>query len=237
MNNAEIAHQLVECLSLDSPPVALQFVKEVPKDMLQFSGTVPAGCAFWRKAEQGIFYASASDHANCPVGVHTMGLPMSSETAAALGRLVQQMSELNYLNPAEVANIPTVSGEKCGIVYGSLAAMETQPDAILIWVTPYQAMLLSEVTGSMTWSQHSGVPTFGRPGCAAIPAALNQGMASLSLGCMGMRTFTEISQHRMLAVLPQQLMPTLIDGLQRATSANQRMYQLYDQKRVATSGS
>jgi uncharacterized protein (DUF169 family) len=61
-------------------------------------------------------------------------------------------------------------------------------------------------------------------------------MASLSLGCIGMRTFTKISQDRMLAVLPHPVMSTLIDGLQRATSANQQMYQFYDQKRVTTSG-
>jgi uncharacterized protein (DUF169 family) len=161
MKNAELARQLVEALRLENPPVALQFVKEVPKTIPQFAGTVPAGCAFWREAEQGIFYTQASDHADCPVGVHTMGLPMSNETAAELEGLIQQMSELNYLNPAEVANIPTVSGEKCGIVYGPLAAMETQPDAILIWVTPYQAMLLNEATGDVAWSQHSAVSTFG----------------------------------------------------------------------------
>jgi len=156
------------------------------------------------------------------------------ETAAELRALVQQMSELNYLAPDEVANIPTVSGEKCGIVYGPLAAMKIPPDAILLWVTPYQAMLLNEATGGVAWSQNSGIPAFGRPGCAAIPAALNQGMASLSLGCMGMRTFAEISQNLMLAVLPQRVTPTLTEGLQRITSANQRMYQFYDQKRVTT---
>lgn len=147
MNNAELAQQIVEALSLESPPVALQFVEEVPKDIPQCNDTVPAGCAFWREAEQGLFYTSASDHANCPVGVHTMGLPMSDETAAELKGLVQQMGELSYVNPAEVANIPTVPSQKSGIVYGSLATMATQPDAVLLWVTPYQAMLLNEATG------------------------------------------------------------------------------------------
>lgn len=213
MNNAELDHHLVECLGLDSSPVALQFVREISDNIPQFDDTVPAGCAFWRRAEQGVFYASASDHANCPIGVHTMGLPMSNETAVELQELVQQMGELSYVNPTEVDHIPTVPGEKSGVVYGPLATTEAQPDAILVWVTPYQAMLLNEATGSAAWSQYSGVSTFGRPGCAAIPAALKQGMAALSLGCMGMLTFTEISQDRMLTVLPHQVMPALIDGL------------------------
>ncbi len=76
MNNAELAHQLTECLELNNPPIALRFVQEIPRDIPPFDGTVTAGCAFWRQAEQGTFYTSALAHINCPIGVHTMGLPM-----------------------------------------------------------------------------------------------------------------------------------------------------------------
>ncbi|PSO52042.1 MAG: hypothetical protein BRC40_13735 [Cyanobacteria bacterium QH_8_48_120] len=232
MNPQSFADQLIESLELESSPVALQFVREPPKDIPQFEGKVHASCAFWRHAERGLFYTSASDHANCPIGVHTMGLPTSEETATELEETVQQMSKLGYIDPAEVAKIPTVSGEKSGIVYGPLAEMETPPDAILLWVTPYQAMLLNEAMGEVAWSQPSGTSLLGRPGCAAIPAALNQGKISFSLGCMGMRTFTEIAQDRMLVVLPCQALPTLMESLQRIIPANQKMKQFYQQKRV-----
>jgi len=233
MSNAKLAQKLVESLQLKSPPIALSFVREAPINIPRFDATVPAGCSFWRKAEQGVLYTDALDHVNCPVGMHAMGLPMSGETSEALMDLVVQMGETCYLDGAEVPHIPTVAGEKSGIVYGPLTDLEDQPDAVLLWVTPYQAMLLQEATKAVAWTANSGVPTFGRPACAAIPAAMLKGTAVLSLGCMGMRTFTEVAQEQLLAVLPQQALAELTDSLQLATTANQQMQQFYEQKQVS----
>ncbi len=235
MSNAELAQKLVEFLQLESPPIALQFVQKSPEHLPKFEGVVSAGCVFWRKAEQSTFYTDASDHVNCPVGVHTMGLPMSPETQSSLMGLVVQMGEFCYLDGAEVPHIPTVSGEKSEIVYGPLAQLETEPDVVVVWVTPYQAMLLQEATKATAWAANSGTPTFGRPACAAIPAALQRGTTVLSLGCIGMRTFTEIAQDRLLAVLPRQALAELTESLQQTSTANQQMSQFYEQKKAVAS--
>lgn len=48
---------------------------------------------------------------------------------------------------------------------------------------------------------------------------------------MGMRTITEVSQDRLLAVLPNEVLAELTDNLQQVTRANQQMQQFYEQKK------
>lgn len=226
---------LVSSLALATAPVGLRFVTEPPVGLPRFEGEVPSACTFWRRAEQGSFYADAPAHFNCLIGVHTMGLPMPEEKGPELMALIGQMGDNAYFDWAEVPHIPTDPSQKSGIVYGPLAEFEEAPDAVLAWVTPYQSMLLQEATGAARWSEQPGIPTFGRPSCAAIPAALQRGSATQSLGCMGMRVFTEVAQDRMLAVLPRQQLAGLPAGLERVAQSNQKMSQHYrGQKAIHT---
>ncbi|MGH2469274.1 MAG: DUF169 domain-containing protein, partial [Chloroflexota bacterium] len=157
----------------------------------------------------------------------TMGLPMPPAKRDELTQLVGEMSEAHYLDGAEVPHIPTVPGEKSGIVYGPLAQAQGEVDVVLVWVTPAQAMILEEAAGTAAWSDRPGVPTFGRPSCAAIPFAMAHGTAALSLGCQGMRTFTEVAQQHLLGVLPGQALERLAEALPRIATANSLMAQRY----------
>ena len=226
-SHAALSSLLVDTLELSIPPVALRFVPQPPRGLRRFDGEVPSACSFWRLAEQGMFYADAPAHFNCLIGAHTMGLPMPDEKGSELMELIAQMGQAQYFDAAEVPYVPTVSGVKSGIVYGPLALFEAAPDAVLVWLTPYQSMLLQEAAGTARWSEQAGIPTFGRPSCAAIPVALDRGVATQSLGCMGMRVFTEIAQDRLLGVLPQQLLGELPEALERIANANQQMGQRY----------
>ncbi|HLY65524.1 MAG TPA: DUF169 domain-containing protein [Chloroflexota bacterium] len=235
---AALSKLLVETLDLSTPPVGLRFVEQAPAGMVTFEGEVPSACSFWRRAEQGMFYADAPAHFNCLVGTHTMGLPMPEEKGPELMALIGQMHDHQYFDPAEVPHVPTVPGAKSGIVYGPLADFSDAPDAVLVWLTPYQSMLLQEASGTAAWSEQPGIPTFGRPSCAAIPVALSRGVATQSLGCMGMRVFTEIAQDRLLGVLPRQHLEELPGALQRVADANEKMGQHYrGQKAIHTKGS
>ncbi|HEU0169358.1 MAG TPA: DUF169 domain-containing protein [Chloroflexota bacterium] len=227
MTNAELSDLLVHNLGLNAPPVALRFVQQPPAGIRNFQGEVPSACSFWRRAETETFYADTPAHFNCLIGFHVMGLPLPEEKGPELMALIGQMGQARYFEGDEVPHVPTVPGDKSGIVYGPLADFEDSPDAVLVWLTPYQSMLLQEATGTAKWSGQSGIPTFGRPSCAAIPAALNRGVATQSLGCMGMRIFTEIAQDRLLGVLPKQLLEDLPEALNRVADANQAMSQHY----------
>jgi uncharacterized protein (DUF169 family) len=230
-----LSDQLVTTLELDTPPVALRFAEEPPAGMRTFEGEVPSACTFWRRAEQGLFYADAPAHFNCLIGTHTMGLPMPEEKKPELMDLIGQMGANDYFEMAEVPHVPTDASKKNGIVYGPLASFSDEPDALLVWLTPYQSMLLQEATGTAKWSEKSGIPTFGRPSCAAIPAALQGSTATQSLGCMGMRVFTEVARDRLLSVIPKQRLGELAAGLERVASSNEKMAQHYrGQKAIHT---
>lgn len=231
----ELSNQLVETLELATPPVALRFVEQPPSGMRHFEGEVPSACTFWRRAEQGIFYADSPAHFNCLIGTHTMGLPTPEEKGPELMALIGQMGENEYFEAAEVPHVPTDGRPKSGIVYGPLSDFSDAPDAILLWLTPYQSMLLQEATGGSRWTDQPGIPTFGRPSCAAIPAAIQRSRATQSLGCMGMRVFTEVAQERLLGVLPGERLDELPAALDRVARANSKMTQHYrGQKAIHT---
>lgn len=237
LSSPEFAALLTSTLRLNAPPVALRYVTEAPKGQPAFDDTVPAGCALWRHAENRTFFAAPAAHAGCPVGMHTQGLPMSEATSAELMGLIGHMGSLSYLDGGEVPSIPTVPAERTGATGGlvegplaDVAAGETI-DAVLVWVTPAQAMLLNEATGGATWGG-AGMAVHGRPACAAIPAALSSGRATLSLGCAGMRTFTEIADERTLMVLPGATLERVAEGLRVISAANEQMCEFYAGRKV-----
>jgi len=235
MTNLELAELLTDSLKLETPPIAVRFLAEPPTGIRTFQGEVPSACTFWRRAEHETFYADVPSHFNCLVGAHTMGLDLPPEKGHELMELIGQMQANEYLDPVEVPHIPTVPGTKSGILYGPLADAREEPDVVLVWLAPYQAMLLQEATGGSHWSEQPGVPTFGRPSCAAIPAAIAQARATQSLGCMGMRVFTDVSRNLLLGVLPRALLEDLPKGLDRAVQANDKMTQHYrGQKAIHT---
>src|SRR5579885_1566306 len=109
IDNAELSRQLTDALKLETPPVALRFVQEPPAGIRQFRGEVPSACTFWRRAEQGTFYADAPAHFNCLIGTHTMGLPMPEEKGPELMALIGQMGSNQYFDATEVPHVPTVA--------------------------------------------------------------------------------------------------------------------------------
>ena len=103
-----------------------------------------------------------------------------------------------------------------------------EADLILLWLTPDQAMLYSEAAGTCRWTEALPTAVFGRPACAALPIALEKSQATLSLGCMGMRTFTEISTNRLLGVIPGKRLQQFSDALETTKKSNDEMQIFYE---------
>jgi uncharacterized protein (DUF169 family) len=218
-----------DILGLQSPPVALAFV-EAPPDAVELRAEpAPSACAFWRAAETRTFYVQAQSHGNCPVGAMVMGFD-SIQLPGALSESVESMVSASYLSSEEPASIPTVAKESAGIVYGPLREFPLDPDVILMWLSPAQAMFFGEAGGNVAWSD-SSTGVLGRPACAAIPLAMNDVRSELSLGCIGMRTFTEISDDRMLGVLPGTVVHTFVESLRRTKDANDLMATYYQKRK------
>lgn len=221
------AEQISSVLHLDIPPVALAFVEQQPAGVPADVDAAPSSCAFWRRAEHGVFYAAAQRHYNCAVGAMVMGFDLPPDVQKGLGEVVGSMGSVGYLDGAEAGQIPTVERHSTGIVYGPLADFPMKPDVALLWLDPAQAMLANEAVGSASWTEAPATIT-GRPTCAAIPLAVDGGGSVLSTGCIGMRTFTEIPDDRMLMAIPGDKVADLAEALQRAASANDSMQSFYE---------
>jgi len=223
-----LSDALTSTLGLRLRPVALSFAAESPEHIDTFTEEVPSACTFWRRAEEKTFFAPAAAHFNCPIGALTMGLGMTEAQKAILMDLVGKISGMGYVEMTEAANIPSVPGDKVGIVYGPLASFPMEPDVVLAWVSPGSAMLLAEATGTSRWTADpQGTASYGRPSCGAIPIALKNGVAAFSLGCTGMRTFTAVDADLQLAVLPRSALTGLAQRLVTAASVNAQMQQYY----------
>lgn len=228
MEKQALADKLTDKLKLQRPPIGIAFVQEQPNGVKPFKGQVPSACTFWPKAEHETFYATAEQHFNCPVGAMTMGFELPDSVREGLMGLVQQMCADNYLSESEPASIPTVAKKKGGIVYGRLADFPGEPDVVLMWLSPEQAMLYNEAGGSATWSAEMASNLFGRPTCAALPAAINQSRPTMSLGCIGMRTFTGAPADAMVGAVPASKIEEFARALDRTIASNKVMQEFYE---------
>jgi uncharacterized protein (DUF169 family) len=231
---AKTSARLVESLGLERPPVALKFGIERPPGLAMPPAAVRSSCSFWRQTEGRVFYASAEDHFNCPVGSMVMGFDLPPEVSQELSELVKFMCGECYLGEEEAAEIPRVRKKGPGVLYGELALFPEEPDVVLMWLVPYQAMIFSEAVGNANWAGEL-MQVSGRPGCAAIPRALQRDKPGLSLGCAGMRTFSGIREEELLAVVPGSQLEAFAAAVERTVSANETVMAYY-QKHEAKVG-
>ena len=231
MDYEAIATTLESRLSLRNAPVALKFVKEKPAGLTRTDAVVPSACAFWRRAETEIFYAAAEDHLNCPLGAMVLGFPLPEKQMAQLREEVVMMTGMSYVRGEEVDRIPKVEGPCAGIVYGPLKSFPLEPDVALLWLTPRQAMMMSECCGLINWAAEPA-DVLGRPGCASIPAALQKARATQSLGCVGMRANTGIPEDRLLMVVPGSRLGELSRELEHTSRIHQDLERHYAEKRA-----
>jgi uncharacterized protein (DUF169 family) len=231
MNNATIAERLTRAIELDTPPIGLAFADNPPGSVAHPDRPAPSACAFWRMAERGVFYASAEAHFNCPIGAMVMGFRLTDQVQQTLGELMNSMCGCDYFGADEADKVPIIQPAARGILYGPLADLPLPPGLVLFWLTPRQAMLYNEAGGTASWAAGSPLAT-GRPACAALPNALSHDSAALSLGCAGMRTFTDVSEDRMLAVVPGSRVAAFADDLDRVIAANNTMLSYYQGRKA-----
>lgn len=232
MSNETRARVLVDELRLDRPPVALAFADAPPPGVAVVTSTEPSACTFWRQAEGGLFYAPADRHLECGVGTMTMGFEVPPERQPAAMELVGMMVELGYLDSAETAHLPAVKKPHVGILYGPLAAFPVEPDVVLAIVTPVQGMLLAEASEAVTLREKPGMPTLGRPACAAVAWSVNEGAVSLSLGCIGARTYVEVPDDRAIVVIPGQALDRVAGRLGTLARANRDLAAFHQKRKT-----
>ena len=72
----------------------------------------------------------------------------------------------------------------------------------------------------------------GRPGCAVLPLTLKTGMATLSFGCKGNRTFTGLSDSEMYVAIPGDKWAAVAEKLVETNAANASMGTFYQGRKA-----
>jgi uncharacterized protein (DUF169 family) len=231
----DLAQGFTQQLQLKQPPIGLAFVDSLPEGIPHTNKRVPSACTFWRLAEQGVFYATAEDHQQCPIGMMTMGFTMPEASQQRAQALVQTMADVQYFSPAEVAALPIVDKSHQSIVYGRLDQLPVEADVILCILDTQQAMLVAEAMGNMNWLQQGGQSAFGRPTCAVIPRTLKTGAASMSFGCVGARTYTGLTPSELVLTIPGHEFAGLVERLQTIVAANAALAPFHQQQKESFS--
>jgi uncharacterized protein (DUF169 family) len=199
-------------------PVAVTFLDAVPANVEKFSGSEPSGCSFWRLAAAGrTFYTVPENHFNCAVGAYTHNIPLSVEREKETEQTLKLMFDLGYVKPEEVPQIPRLPRTPKAVLYSPLGDASAFPDVVLFACKPMAAMLLNEAISRAGVA--SGVPALGRPTCMALPATMQHG-SILSLGCIGNRVYTGLTDDEMYLVVRGKDLATVADALGVVASAN-----------------
>jgi uncharacterized protein (DUF169 family) len=195
----EMEFTLRTTLRLERRPVAVTYLDTEPTDIPRFQGSMPAGCGFWRLAQEGmVFYTVPADHYNCPVGSHTHHIPLPPERAQELDKTLGLMIQIGYLKMEEVPAIPRLSRTPSAIVYAPLAAAPREPDAVILAGRPGRLMMLQEA--AVRAGALAQFPALGRPTCMALAAAMAAGGA-MSTGCIGNRVYTDLGEDELYVVI------------------------------------
>ena len=230
-NRQQQAAQLIASLELSLPPIAVALRDAVPDGIQEFDGSVPAGCVFWQEAAKRTFATSAKHHALCSIGIHTMNL---SDAPASqpdeLGAALEAMMGLDYVREEEVAAIPVAQREAKHALYGPLADFPTEPDVVLLFANSRQGLVLSEALARVD----GGVPpAMGRPACAAVPQALDHGVAAMSLGCCGARAYLDVlSDDVAMWALPGSRLEQYCGQIAGFANANRTLAMFHERRRA-----
>jgi uncharacterized protein (DUF169 family) len=227
---AAVENQLTTALGLTRRPVAIAFRESPPDGVARLSGTQPSGCSFWRLATSGqVFYTVPSDHYNCPIGSYTHNIQLPKEREPELVNTLTLMVNVGYLKMDEVPGIPRLPNTPAVTIYAPLGMTPVEPDAVLVSGTPGRLMLLHEAA---TRAEKTPLPLLGRPTCMAIPAALSSGLAS-SLGCVGNRIYTGISNDEFYSVIAGKDLAAVVAQLETIASANAALTEYHTGRRAS----
>jgi uncharacterized protein (DUF169 family) len=190
-----------------------------------------SGCTYWSRAAEGkTFYTEASDHYNCPIGCFTHNVELPDAQIEELESTLNYMYQLGYLTLDDVQSIPTRENPFQNAVYEPLTDMMDTPDVVIVSGKPRQLMLLAEASIAAEVEIENG--TMGRPTCAIVPAVIQSGKGASSLGCIGNRVYTALSDDDFYFAFPGKHISAIIDKLAMIVNANSEL-EAYHQQRQA----
>ena len=223
MDTLNLVQLLADRLRVEVPPVGIAFVKERPEEVAPLYRDPPSFCSLWRLAELRVFYATAEQHDGCGIGGVVSGFSSSEGREDELATLLTELCEVEVGTAEEIEQTARFQPSSGGAVYGPLWKMPVEPDLALMWATLPQMGVVQEVLGKIMWRNNPQGAVFTRPACGVLPIAYESQKTTLSLGCIGMRLYTEIPAHLFLVAIPPSELPKLEQGLQSRDDIAERI--------------
>lgn len=218
----DVADRLTAILHPTAPPIAITFSNERPDGVAAFdepmapplpdgrTGRVAAGCVFWVKAVDDTFSTVAEDHGNCSVGSVTHGFRRLDEVAGNSD--VAALLDAGWVDETAVADMPVVRERPGAVTYGPLAGSPSDPDVVLLRLTPKSVMTL-----------HAALPGLrveGKPQCHIVAIAKEQGEVAVSVGCALSRVRTGMGATEMTCAIPAARAKEVVDAVTTAARAD-----------------
>ncbi|HZY93062.1 MAG TPA: DUF169 domain-containing protein [Thermoplasmata archaeon] len=187
----KLAEELTRDLELTQPPVQISYLDAPPAGVPEHPGGVPSVCTFFAEGRNRPFFAGLKAHSDCEIGAFVLGVAPEGEVGDRLMATVGLMQKEGYLQPGDEAKIPRNATPPKFVAYGPLGSLPVPPTNVLLFARPKSAMLAMEAA-------YGPVPMNGRPMCAIVPT-LNQGAkVAVSMGCIGSRIYTEMSDDLLI---------------------------------------
>lgn len=177
------------------------------------AGVVDASCVHWSAAMRDGYGARrtvAGDHAGCSVGSYVHG--MSTLEQAAAGEDTRMLVSLGWVDRDALAEVPRLHEPPAGIDYVPLRELETDPELVLLTVTPEQLMAVKTAIPALRLT--------GKPQCQIVPLAAS-GIACASVGCAVSRARTDADPAQLTCALPTDILFEAIDALETAAGTDQ----------------
>ncbi len=222
MSQTGNAHALTELLGLEHAPIAMTFLEEMPDDGTpRFdapmseptedgrSGRVAAPCVFWMHAHERTFDTLAEDHGNCSVGRFTHGFAEGSDILdkSDVGALL----DVGWVTMEAFAGVTAMARRPKGVRYGPLAEATSDPDLVLLRLSPRQVMELSDAV-QVEWA--------GKPQCQILPRAAEQAVIAASMGCALSRARTGMGDDELTVAIPGGRVDEVVDALRPIITAD-----------------
>jgi uncharacterized protein (DUF169 family) len=222
LTNGSLSDSLTGLLGLEHAPIAITFHDELPDDGVpRFdepmseptedgrTGRAAAPCVFWMHAHQRTFDTLAEDHGNCSVGRFTHGF---AEAADILDKSdVAALLDVGWVTMEAFAGVAAMVRRPKGVRYGPLAQATSDPDLVLLRVSPRQMMEINDAV-EVDWS--------GKPQCQILPKAAEQGVIAVSMGCALSRARTGMGDDELTVAVPGHRVAELVAALQPVTTAD-----------------
>jgi uncharacterized protein (DUF169 family) len=222
LSQTAVADALTDLLDLEHSPIAITVHDELPDDGVpRFdepmseptedgrSGRAAAPCVFWMHAHERTFDTLAEDHGNCSVGRFTHGF---AEAADILDKSdVAALLDVGWVTMEAFGGVSAMARRPKGVRYGPLGAAQSEPDLVLLRVTPRQMMEINDAV-DVDWS--------GKPQCQILPRAAELGLISASMGCALSRARTGMGDDELTVAVPGDRVGELVGALQPVTMAD-----------------